>query len=133
MQYQPYRELTSSDLRLIHLTNKSNLRNIIISCLEPRLPTKDKYWNKMKAIFLADVDDPIFLTSLQNILKHVADKENDTIENLFVIHIKTQNILYKASKDLERTFQVISLDPINISDFIKIEPLNIFLKQYPIN
>lgn len=116
-----YRELWkqySEHKPLYHLTTKQGLEGIKqIGHIEPRDPAP-RNWAGMKAIFMADPDDALYQDSLPNVLAH-ARKKGD---HLYRLTIKTNNQLYR-SLDPERTFQVMSLDPIKYEDILDVEDL----------
>lgn len=117
-EYRKYWQPYKTDKILLHLTTKANFENIKkVGHIEPRDPSP-KHWAGMKAIFLADPDDPLYIESLKHVLAHVKEKQ----EKLIRLHIKTKNELYKST-DSARTFQVMSLEPIKIEDVVKIEDL----------
>ncbi|MDP2676097.1 MAG: hypothetical protein Q8O83_00195 [bacterium] len=119
-QYKQYWHPYKTQKTLFHLTTKINFKNIKkIGHIEPRDPSP-KHWSGMKAIFLSDPDDSLYADSLKHVLAHVKEKH----EELLRLHIKTNNELYK-SNDPKRTFQIISLDRINIKEIIKIEILSL--------
>ncbi len=114
--WQPYK----TSKTLFHLTTKENLKNIQkVGHIEPRDPSP-KYWSGMKAVFLADSDDPLYSDSLKHVLAHVKEKH----EKLLRLHVRTKNELFKSS-DPKRTFQVMSLEPIRIEDIIKVEEVSV--------
>lgn len=117
-EYQKYWIPCETNKVLFHLTTKANFENIKeVGHLEPRDPSP-KYWSGMKAIFLADPDDPLYADSLRHVLAHVKEKH----EELLRLHIRTKNKLYK-SVDPERTFQVMSLEPIDTREIVAVEAL----------
>ncbi|KKU48685.1 hypothetical protein A3H10_00950 [Candidatus Uhrbacteria bacterium RIFCSPLOWO2_12_FULL_46_10] len=117
-EYRQYWEPYKTDKVLLHLTTRVNFENIKkVGHIEPRDPFP-KHWAGIKAIFLADPDDPLYAESLKYVLAHVKEKH----KGLLRLHIKTKNDLYK-SKDPARTFQVMSLSPIYFEDIIEIENL----------
>lgn len=123
-EYREYWEPYRGDKILLHITTKLNFENIKkIGCIEPRDPSP-KHWTGMKAIFLSDPDDPLYPASLEHVLAHVKEKH----EALIQLHIKTKNHLYR-SIDPARTFQVISLDPIDIDDIVKVESLEDLIQK----
>ncbi len=119
---QEYQRLWSpyeTDKVLYHLTTKEGLTGImILGHIEPRDPTP-RNWAGMKTIFMADPDDPIYLDSLPNVMAHAKKKG----EHLIRLHIKTTNTLYRST-DPERTFQVMSLDPIPVAAIVDQEDLS---------
>lgn len=116
-QYRKFWKPFNTDEILYHLTTAENLIKIKESGLAPKDPSP-KYWGGMKAIFMAYPDDPLYEKTQKNVLAHVKEKHKSLVR----LHIKTKNNLYK-SVDPERTFQVISLDPIPTSDIVRIEEL----------
>ena len=113
--WKPYQ----TNKTLFHLTTLANWEAITrLGYLEPRDPSP-RNWAGMKAIFMADPDDPLYPSSLPHVLAHVKKKE----EELVRLHIQTSNQLYR-SIDPERTFQVASLDPIPIDQVIDVEPID---------
>ncbi len=115
-EYQAFWQPYESNKTLFHLTTINNLEEIKkAGYVEPRDPAP-RNWAGMKSIFMADPDDPIYHDSLPNVLAH-AKKKGDQLVRL---HINTKNRLYR-SIDPERTFQVMSLDPISVDDITDIE------------
>ncbi len=115
IQYQQYWKPFKTADTLYHLTTASNIEDIQAHGLLPRDPNP-KHWKGMRAIFMAYPKDPLYIETQKNVLAHVKEKG----EELIRLHIKTNNNLYKST-DPERTFQVISLDPIPARDIIRYE------------
>ena len=123
-EYRKFWEPYITDKTLMHLTTRINLENIKkVGHIEPRDPAP-KHWAGMKAIFLSDSDDLLYVDSLKHVLAHVQEKQEDLIR----LHIKTKNELYKST-DPARTFQVISLDPISIKEILELENLKDDIKN----
>ncbi len=113
--WEPYQ----SNGILFHLTAAEGLKGIReLGYIEPRDPAP-RNWAGMRAIFMADSEDPMYQESLPNVLAHARKKGN----HLFRLHIKTKNKLYRST-DPERTFQIISLEPIKLADISKVEDLD---------
>ena len=103
---------------LYHLTTKNNLDSIQkVGYIEPRDPAP-RNWAGMKAIFMGYADDPLYAPSQKNVHAHIKKKGDKLVR----LQIKTTNPLYR-SKDPERTFQVMSLDPIPVNDIVSTEEL----------
>lgn len=101
---------------LVHHTTTANLTAIQRDgFLEPRDPSP-KHWSGLVAVFMADTTDPLYPASLADVLAHVHEKG----ETLVRLHVQTKNSLYR-SVDPARTFQVISLDPIPLTEVAEIE------------
>ena len=116
--WKPYRPHEGKVL--YHLTTEVNLRNILkMGYLEPRDPAP-RNWAGMKAIFMADPDDPKYEASLKNVFAHVKKKH----KKITRLHIKPLGRLYK-SIDPSRTFQVISLRPIPVENILEIEKVGL--------
>lgn len=108
----------TSDKVLFHLTTADGLAGIKeLGYIEPRDPVP-RNWAGMRAIFMADSEDPIYEQSLPNVLAH-ARKKGD---HLIRLHVKTKNKLYRST-DPERTFQIMSLEPLELNDIVEIEDL----------
>lgn len=112
--WQPYQ--TSNILH--HITLKKNVEAIEKHGLEPRDPSP-RPWAGMKAIFMGEPKDPLYIKSEQAVLDHVRKKG----EQPMLLHIKTNNKLYKSIEP-KRTFQVISVDPIAPTEIIQYQDLN---------
>lgn len=103
---------------LFHLTTGPNWESIKSSgWIEPRDPAPRR-WAGMSAVYMSDPDDPIYFEQIHGVLNHVRTKH----DKCFRLHIKTDNHLYKSIES-ERTFQVISLEPISASQIVKVEEL----------
>jgi uncharacterized protein len=115
-QYAPQWEPFITDGVLYHLTSRRSLEEMYrLGHIVPRDPAP-KYWAGMQAVFMADPTDPRYEQTLPNVVKHVRNKR----EALVRLHIRTANELWKST-DPERTFQVMSLDPISIGDVVEVE------------
>jgi hypothetical protein len=117
--YRQYWQLFQTDDELYHLTTITNLDSIRKQGLLPRDP-RPKYWEGMEAVFMAYPKDPLYGETQSNVRAHVGEKGKKLVR----LHIRTKNQLFK-SIDPERTFQVISLDPIFPKDIIKYELVNL--------
>ena len=114
-----WRPFQANGMTLFHLTTQANLESIrLAGQLIPKDPAP-RNWAGMSAIFLANPSDPIYARSLPHVLAH-AQKKGDRLVRLY---IETENSLYRST-DPERTFQVMSLDPISTADIVKIEYLD---------
>lgn len=99
-----------------HLTTQENWAGIqATGHIQPRDPAP-RNWAGMTAIFLANPDDLQYIESFPKVLAHVKKKHPHTLR----LHIKTKNKLWR-SLDPERLFQIMSLDPIDVSEIVKVE------------
>ncbi len=97
---------------LHHITTKKNVDSIRRHGLEPRDPSP-RPWAGMKAVYMAEPNDPLYDKSEQAVLGHVRKKG----ENPVLLQIKTNNKLYKSIEP-GRTFQVISVDHIGPEEIV---------------
>ncbi len=102
--------------QLIHHTTAASLVAIErAGFIEPSDPSP-KHWGGLVAVFMADSTDPLYVRALTDVLGHVREKDDALVR----LHIRTENALYR-SVDPKRTFQVISLDPLNFGDVLRVE------------
>jgi hypothetical protein len=101
---------------LVHHTTAANLAAIERDgFIQPRDPSP-KHWAGLVAVFMADATDALYRPALADVLRHVGAKA----ETLVRLHIRSANVLYR-SIDTNRTFQVISLDPIPFREVVEVE------------
>ena len=113
--WEPYKGAGMLD----HTTTLENWKHIQASgFLEPKDPSPH-HWSGIRAVFLSDTQDPLYAARIPRVQAHVRKKGGDLVR-LFLAPRERE--LFKST-DPERTSQVISLDPILVSEVIRVEEI----------
>jgi hypothetical protein len=118
-EYKKFWEPYTKGTILQHLTTRENFKNIKEDgVLKPYDPAP-KQWAGLAAVFLMDPDDFQHEHAFLSIFSHVREKHMEVVR----LHVYTRNFLWRSAHG-DQVPQIISLDPIPVSEIVQVDEIN---------